>query len=112
MKNNSEISELNVLLEKHISTILKVNKELNDSKSDLLSGIKKMMFMISHNIRQPVANIIGISSLIKASKNTPEEIRKLVSYLKSSAMTLDTFTKDLMTFMINLESQSDSNSSI
>lgn len=112
MKTNSDISELNTLLENHISTMLKANKELTDSKSNLLSGIKKMMFMISHNIRQPVANIIGISTLIKTSKNTPDETRKLVGYLKSSAITLDTFTKDLMDFMMKLEMQSNSNSAV
>ncbi|MCE3278516.1 MAG: arcB [Bacteroidetes bacterium] len=112
MKTNTEIFALNVLLEKNISRMLKTNKQLVDSKNDLLSGIKKMMFMISHNIRQPVANIIGISSLIKTSKNTTEETLKLVDYLQTSAVTLDAFTKDLMTFMTNLETQENTNSSL
>jgi signal transduction histidine kinase len=112
MKTNTDISALNVLLENNLSIMLKTNKQLIDSKSDLLSGIKKMMFMISHNIRQPVANIIGISSLIKTSKNTSEETRKLVSYLQTSAITLDAFTKDLMEFMMNLETQEKTNSTL
>ncbi len=112
MKANSEISELNTLLKKNILVILKKNKNLIDSNGDLISGIKKIMFMISHNVRQPIANIIGISSLIKTSKNTPEEIKKLVNYLSTSASALDLFTKDLMDFMMNLEIQSKSNSTL
>jgi K+-sensing histidine kinase KdpD len=112
MKTNSEISEINALLEKNISLVLQENKTLINSKSDLLSGIKKMMFMISHNIRQPVANIIGISSLIKTSGNTTEETKKLVNYLRTSALTLDIFTKELMVFLIKLEIQSNTTSAV
>ena len=62
-----------------------------------------MMFMTSHKIRQPIAHILGISNLLDESINSLEEIKKMVGYLKQSALSLDSFTIELTEFMCALK---------
>lgn len=61
-----------------------------------------MMFMTSHRVRQPIANILGFSSLLEQYINSPTEIRQSVDSIKQSALTLDSFTKELSLFICNL----------
>ena len=58
-----------------------------------------MLFMISHKVRQPIANILGFSNLMDSKKNFQEDLDKIVEYMKQSALSLDTFTKELTTFI-------------
>ena len=68
-----------------------------------LKGLEKMLFMTSHKVRQPVANILGVSNLLDNNLTSPDELGKIVGYMKQSAMSLDTFTKELTTFIQDLK---------
>jgi signal transduction histidine kinase len=62
-----------------------------------------MMFMTSHKVRQPIANILGLSYLLdNQSINSPDELKESLDYIKESALSLDTFTKELTQFIFNL----------
>lgn len=58
--------------------------------------------MTSHKVRQPITNILGLTYLLDASFNTPEDIKQSIEYIKTSALSLDAYTKDLITLMSNL----------
>ena len=62
----------------------------------------KMLFMISHEVRQPVANILGMANLFEEHISSPDEIKKILGYLKHSALSLDNFIKDLTTHIYNI----------
>ena len=62
-----------------------------------------MMFMTSHKVRQPIANIIGISNLLDDSVNSSDDLKKIADYIKQSALSLDAFTKELTQLMSDLE---------
>ena len=66
-------------------------------------GLEEMMFMTHHKVRQPVANILGMVNLIEQYANSPDELKKIVDYMKQSALDLDAFTRELTTFVANLE---------
>lgn len=68
-----------------------------------IQGLEEMMFMTSHKVRQPVANILGVSNLIEDFLHSPTQLKKLVGYIKASALTLDVFTKELTIFISELE---------
>lgn len=72
-----------------------------------IQGLEEMIFMTSHKVRQPIANILGISDLLNESKDLPDELKKLLDYIKQSALTLDVFTQELTVFMNNLNNNSD-----
>tara|TARA_R110002020_G_scaffold113688_3_gene261645 strand:- start:12672 stop:13394 length:723 start_codon:yes stop_codon:yes gene_type:complete len=62
--------------------------------------LKEMMFIISHKVRQPISQILGISYLMDQNvAYSPQELQKIVGYIKKSAMDLDQFTNELTQFM-------------
>ncbi|MBL7884586.1 MAG: PAS domain-containing protein [Bacteroidia bacterium] len=63
------------------------------------SGLKEMLFMTSHKVRQPVAHILGISNLLDTSKLSQDELCKIVGYMKGSVESLDSFTKELTAYI-------------
>ena len=62
-----------------------------------------MMFMTSHKVRQPVANILGITNIITDYVNSPRQLKTLANHLKESATSLDVFIKELTAFIYDLE---------
>lgn len=60
-----------------------------------VNGLEEIMFMTSHKVRQPIANILGIASILDQFLKAPETIKKMVGYIKESTLSLDGFTKEL-----------------
>lgn len=77
--------------------ILEYNKKLNE-----------MLHMISHRVRAPLASCLGLMGLVDAGKITSkEDLQKVALHLKSSALELDSFMKELTYFVSDLEKQYD-----
>jgi len=75
-----------------------------------IKGLEEMVFMISHKVRQPVAHILGIANLIdQSTKYSLEEFKKIVGYVKQSALALDQFTKELTAFVNEIQDESEKN---
>ncbi|HET6990866.1 MAG TPA: hypothetical protein VFJ43_06055 [Bacteroidia bacterium] len=68
-----------------------------------IEGLEVMMFMISHRIRQPVANLLGIAALLTNAMNSPEELKTMVDYMKESALSLDLYTRELTIYITDLD---------
>ena len=122
-----ELEQRNKIMEKQCATLDKANKKLvahNDERKKLNSelcsaykqlkkaddylkeytkGLEEMMHITSHKVRQPVANILGITGIISSFINSPKQLRKLVEYLQTSAVSLDLFTKELTDFVFVLD---------
>ncbi|RYE58630.1 MAG: hypothetical protein EOP48_03110 [Sphingobacteriales bacterium] len=64
-----------------------------------------MMYLISHRVRQPICQIVGISNLLE-TPNSVEEVKKMLAYVKASALSLDMFTKDLTEMIKKLKKKS------
>jgi signal transduction histidine kinase len=65
--------------------------------------MKEIMFITSHKVRAPIANILGIASVLDQYVDTPSRLRELVKYMKESAKTLDAFTKELTAFIVSVK---------
>lgn len=78
-------------------------KHAEQKTLNYVEALEKMLFMTSHKVRQPIANIMGISNLLDNNLTTTEELSKIVSYMKESAKSLDTFTKELTTYIAELK---------
>ncbi len=103
--------------EKEIKAIelMNANKELKtaqDFQSQYIQNLRHMVFITSHKIRQPIANIMGISNLLPCSINSPDELLKLTGFMKDSALALDNFTRELTIYLCNQESKMTSKASI
>ncbi|HWZ15123.1 MAG TPA: PAS domain S-box protein [Mucilaginibacter sp.] len=52
-------------------------------------------YVVSHNLRKPVANIMGITSLLESEKDDPQTVEICTQNLKTSIESLDEVIKDL-----------------
>jgi len=105
---NTELAFQNKEKEKRAAELLIANKELQRAeefqKSNVLA-LEEMMFMTSHKIRQPIAQILGLSSLIDNVIDSPEELREMISFIKKSAHSLDNLTRELIHFIYEQEAK-------
>lgn len=82
-----------------------LNKDLKiakENQKEYVRGLEEMMFMTSHRVRQPIANIIGFANIIDQSIDSPDDLKKAVICIKESALTLEFFTRELTTFIYEL----------
>jgi len=77
-------------------------KKREEEKTEYIKSLEEMLFMISHKIRQPVANILGLTNLSEEDISSSEEIIKITGYMKDSALSLDNFTRELTAFIYNI----------
>jgi signal transduction histidine kinase len=103
---NKTITE-HVVTKKEQSKLLKIAQKEAEKAEKIQKiyekGLRKMMYIISHKIRQPITKIMGLSVLLEDDTNNPEEIQQIVSYIKQSSELLDEFTKELTLFVSKQE---------
>jgi PAS domain S-box-containing protein len=58
-------------------------------------ALEEFSYIVSHNLRSPVANILGLSNIIKTTTLTQKEKEKTRDYLFTAVEQLDTVIKDL-----------------
>lgn len=85
-----------------LSTELKTSLQV---EKDNVSDLENMLQIISHKVRQPIAHILGLSSLLDSLKFSVE-IRTMLDYLKNSASALDGYTRDLTKYIWHLVNKS------
>jgi PAS domain S-box-containing protein len=81
-----------------ISERKKSLKELKQFADDLFirnRELQQFAYVVSHNLRSPVANIMGISDLMAMEKDSPEVIEHCIDNLKTSVHRLDETIQDL-----------------
>ncbi|MFN4027772.1 MAG: PAS domain S-box protein [Flavobacterium sp.] len=77
-------------------------KNAEKEKTEYIKSLEEMMFMTSHKVRLPIANIIGIAGLLEYDLNK-EELAKIMDNVKDSVTALDTFTRELTMFIHNVK---------
>jgi len=81
-----------------ISKRKKDDEALKSFADDLYKRNKELHefgYIVSHNLRSPVANIMGITMLLELDKDDPETIDKCINDLKHSINRLDDVIRDL-----------------
>ncbi len=58
-----------------------------------------MMFMTSHKLRSPIANILGVLHHLESTTISAEERGEMKGFLKQFAQSLDHLTRELTTFI-------------
>ena len=103
---NKELLYQNGEKEKRAVELFLTNQELVKTQDDLqeyIFGLKEMMFVTSHKVRQPVANILGICTQISQPLTSHEELVQWVGCIRESALRLDIFTKELTVLITKLD---------
>jgi CHASE3 domain sensor protein len=102
---NEELAYQNKEKEKRAAELVITNQELTTTKvylKEYIIGLEEMIAMTSHRVRQPIANILGLSDLLEQSLNSPLELKQIIIYIKESILKLDVFTKEISGYMIDL----------
>ncbi len=96
LPGRSEKAILGIALD--ITERKQADQERNKIIADLLQrnkDLEQFSYIVSHNLRAPVANIIGLTTLMKELANDPDEQEIIVEGLISSGRKLDSVIKDL-----------------
>lgn len=86
-KNNDKLAQ----------EFMSLHKELLKAQSNqkaYVEGLSELMDMISHKLRQPVVQIMGLTSLVSTEKAFTDNI-EMIALIKESASNLDCYTKEL-----------------
>ncbi|TAH19140.1 MAG: sensor histidine kinase [Cytophagales bacterium] len=81
---DSKIKDRTIELQSAAENLIQRNKDLEE-----------FSYIVSHNLRAPVANMLGLASLFKRTELSEEQHKELVPHLEDSAKRLDTTIRDL-----------------
>lgn len=105
---NEELAFQNKEKEKRAAELSAAVKKLEKTEKHLqeyIRGMEKIMFMTSHKVRRPIANILDISNILDEYLSDTVKLKELVEFIKESALSLEAFTKELTDFIIKLENK-------
>jgi PAS domain S-box-containing protein len=77
-------------------------KRAEEVKKEYIQALEEMMFITSHKVRQPVSQIMEISVLLESEIDSQEELNNIIDFMKESVSNLDSFTRELTTFIRDL----------
>jgi signal transduction histidine kinase len=94
-EKNRIIESRNVNLGKQVE---KQSGNLRESNRELVKNVNQLeqfSYTVSHNLRSPVARLIGLTNVLNYAKN-PEETQDIINKITHSANDLDLVLKDLV----------------
>lgn len=84
-----------------LSLVITDRVKIENQRLKYIQNLEEMLQMTSHQIRQPITNILGLTKLMKIGPNLSEEEKTQINYIKDSAIKLDEFTYNLNDFIVN-----------
>jgi hypothetical protein len=103
---NRSLVKDNKAMDKQGKKLVLANGELvkGEAKQKVhIAGLSEMMYIISHKLRQPVVQILGLTSLLTTEGNAPADTVEMITLLRESAEFLDSYTRELTEFIHNQE---------
>lgn len=83
----------------HNKTLDQEVKERTQKLVEYNQQLEQFAFITAHNLRAPVARILGLGQVLDMSKDNPEEERLIVSKLVATTVELDKVVKDVSTIL-------------
>ncbi len=80
-------------------------KKLDEQREKRIRRLEKILFKISHEVRQPVTQILGVSDLLKETQLNQEELRMLIEGMKESADLLNLYTRELNQYVHKMKNE-------
>jgi signal transduction histidine kinase len=80
--------------------VRQVNHELQEANEELVkhnNELQQFSYTISHNLRGPVARLLGLANLAKllGNFNHSEEVHTIINHIETSSYELDSITREL-----------------
>jgi hypothetical protein len=80
-------------------------EKTNAERAAYVKSLEEMLFLTSHKVRKPVATCMGLMNVFNMENPEKEDLKVIFGHLKSSATDLDLFTRELTTFIGEIESK-------
>lgn len=77
-----------------IRTLINDKKQAEQHKTTRIDELQALLFQISHGLRQPVTQLMGITELLSQTPETLQNMKEIVSHMKASTALLDNYTKE------------------
>lgn len=74
-------------------------KNAEVQKTHHVEALEKIAFMTSHNVRGPIATILGLVELLHMDAIRQEEWNSMLSYFRKSSRDLEVYIKDLAAYV-------------
>jgi signal transduction histidine kinase len=105
---NRGISLLAVFVVSYIA--IQYNKQTHATllkEHSYLKALESMLFMTSHEVRKPVANILGLTESMNTDSVdlSADDINEICKHIQASASELDNFIRSLNTFIERTEEE-------
>lgn len=91
-----------------LSTDISERKKSELAKELYVKEMEKVLFKISHEMRHPIVQILGISEVIGYANLSEDEMKSFLACMKDSAVTLDNYTRDLTNFVTSIRNKTNS----
>lgn len=95
--NNEELTiRVNMHIDLRIKTLelQNLNQNLEKIVEERTSQLREYAFITSHNLRKPLANILGFVNLIDTVYKNNHELSEMLKHLKNSSIELDNVIKE------------------
>lgn len=78
-----------------IRTLINDKKEAEHKKLQRIDELQSLLFEVSHGLRQPVTQLMGMTELLSQTSESLNSIAQIVEYMKTSTAMLDNYTREL-----------------
>ena len=84
-------------VQQYISINSNITEQKNASakKTKNFNDLEILLHMISHEVRKPITNLLGITNMYSKIPPDPQETVILLNYIKQNSLELDAFTRKL-----------------
>jgi signal transduction histidine kinase len=103
---NKQLAFQNDEKEKRAAELMLTNIELKcaeESQKEYIRGLEQIMYLTSHKVRQPIANILGLTVMLDLLNDSKEDITQSIEHIKKSALSLDILTRELNAHVLYLK---------
>jgi PAS domain S-box-containing protein len=90
---NEELLRTNNRLSFERQRLVKIARQLQERNFEL----DQIMYKTSHDIRSPIASVLGLLNIIKEETNT-EKIREYLNFIEKRTLNLDYFTRSMLNY--------------
>lgn len=92
----------NIIQYLSLRMLINEKKQREVERKKYIKSLEEMLFMTSHEVRQPIAHCLGLMNIIDSTNPSKEDFMKIYDHLKHSASQLDIFTRKLTLFLHDL----------
>jgi PAS domain S-box-containing protein len=82
-----------------LRTLINDRKMVEETRRTYTDMLEKLAFMVAHDVRGPLCNILGLTNILMNYNVTPNELHRGLDYLGKAAVKLDEITHQLSKFV-------------